>query len=57
MAQKIQEERTLPKIDPSMLELTDRVVYINRVAKVVKGGRRVSCSALVVIKDRKDHVG
>ena len=44
-------------IDPATLDLEDRVVEINRVTKVVKGGRNMRFAAVVVVGDREGHVG
>src|SRR5437879_12287123 len=49
--------RVAVRIDPNTLQLKDQVVSINRVTKVVKGGKNLSFSALVVVGDGGGHVG
>ena len=50
-------KQPISRIDPTELALTDNLLYINRVAKVMKGGKRLSFSALVVTGDGNSHVG
>ena len=44
-------------IDPTQLDLEDRIVAINRVTKVVKGGRRLRFAAIAIVGDKNGHVG
>jgi len=50
-------KEVISKIDPSGLTLNDKLIYLNRVAKVVKGGKRLRFSALTVTGDSSGHVG
>jgi len=50
-------QQLISKIDPTELTLNDNLIKINRVAKVVTGGKRLSFSALVVTGDGNGHVG
>jgi small subunit ribosomal protein S5 len=50
-------KQPISKIDHTELTLNDKLIYINRVTKVVKGGKRLSFSALSVTGDGNGHVG
>ena len=57
MAEKGERTKKQERIDADVLDIQEKVVYLNRVAKTVKGGRTMRFSALVVVGDGNGHVG
>lgn len=57
MAEKGERTKKQPRIDASTLDMQEKLVHLNRVAKTVKGGRTMRFSALMVVGDGNGHVG